>query len=58
VQNQPSSPLRHTFGANRQRSNTPVLGQLPFTGFGLLLSVVLGLILVATGVGIRARARA
>jgi LPXTG-motif cell wall-anchored protein len=33
------------------------LAQLPYTGFGLALFVVLGLILVATGLTTRKRAR-
>jgi len=35
-----------------------VLGGLPVTGLGLLLFVILGLALCATGLGIRGRARA
>jgi hypothetical protein len=48
----PAAPL----GGNKL--DVPVVGQLPFTGLGLLLFVILGLAFCATGLGIRGRARA
>jgi hypothetical protein len=53
----PTSP-RNTFGVTRTPNGGPQrLGQLPFTGLGLALVVLLGLILLATGLTTRARLR-
>jgi hypothetical protein len=49
---EPAAPL----GGNKL--NVPVVGQLPFTGLGLLLFVILGLAFCAAGLGMRGRARA
>ena len=51
-------PNRNTFGATKTPTGrTRTLGQLPYTGLGLLLFVLLGLVLVATGLTTRKRAR-
>jgi hypothetical protein len=51
-------PNRNTFGATKTPTGGPqTLGQLPFTGLGLLLFVLLGLALVVTGLETRAHAR-
>jgi hypothetical protein len=51
-------PTRNTFGATKTPTGGPqTLGQLPFTGLGLLLFVLLGLTFVATGLTTRARTR-
>jgi hypothetical protein len=51
VPNQPNN----TFGTSGPLSKAPTVGRLPFTGLGLLLVAVLGLALLASGLGIRAR---
>jgi hypothetical protein len=52
------APNRNTFGATRTPTGEPrTIGQLPYTGLGLLLFVLLGLALLATGHTTRARAR-
>jgi len=51
-------PNRNTFGATKTPlGRTRTLGQLPYTGLRLLPFVLLGLILVATGLTTRKRAR-
>ena len=44
-------------GAANVPSGAPRIGQLPFTGLGLLLFAVLGMALLLAGSGIRARVR-
>jgi hypothetical protein len=49
---------RNTFGVTKTPNDGPqTLGRLPFTGFGLLMFVLLGLALFATGLTTRTRAR-
>jgi hypothetical protein len=51
-------PNRNTFGATKTPlGRVRTLAQLPYTGLGLALFVLLGLILVATGLTTRKRAR-
>jgi hypothetical protein len=51
-------PNRNTLGVTKTPTAVlQTLGQLPFTGLGLLLVVVLGLALLATGLMTRARTR-
>jgi hypothetical protein len=51
-------PNRNTFGATKTPSGGPrTLGQLPYTGLRLLLFVLVGLVLVATGLTTCKRAR-
>jgi hypothetical protein len=53
----PSLP-RNPFGVTKTPIGQPgVLGQLPFTGLGLVLFILLGLALLATGLTTRTRAR-
>ena len=52
------APNRNTFGVTKTATGGPqLLGQLPLTGLGLLLFVMLGLALLAAGRTTRARTR-
>ena len=56
VEGGPKRSVRKTFGQTKTPAGSPpVLDQLPYTGLGLLLFVVLGLGLLASGLGTRAR---
>ena len=51
-------PTRNTFGVTKTPNDGPrTLGQLPFTGLGLLMLVFLGLALLATGLTTRTSTR-
>jgi hypothetical protein len=51
----PSDLTRVPLGDARVPTGAPTVGELPFTGLGLLLIAVLGLALLGTGLGLRAR---
>ena len=52
----PKRSPRKTFGQTKMPAGSPpVLAQLPYTGLGLALFVLLGLGLLASGFGTRAR---
>jgi hypothetical protein len=51
----PSDQTRVPLGGSRVPTGAPTVGELPFTGLALLFAVALGLALIGTGLGLRAR---